>query len=125
MVLSNYLKFLIEDCNPKALVELQRIGIEDGTRVSVFWDGKCRKGKAIIRGEDPENHPVIWFQGRGTLVPLFEEKAYDIVASFFGINCDDHYVKCKKHCHTCKNVKNALKAFRDKKLKVRNKDKHC
>lgn len=34
---------------------------------------------------------------------------------FFGINCDDHYVKCKKHCHTCKNVKNALKAFRDKK----------
>lgn len=80
MVLSNYLKYLIEDYNPKALVELERLGIKDETRVSVFWYGKVRKGKVIVRGEDPANHPVIWFQGRGkTLVPLFEVDCVEVL----------------------------------------------
>ena len=73
MIITNRLKDLLEDYNPQAVNILKNNGFEDGSKVSALWQGRMRKGKIMIAGEDPANHPVIWFKGRGTLlIPLPE-----------------------------------------------------
>ena len=71
----DYIKHLVEECNPKAIDELSMLGMSNGTNVEVKLEGKkWFKGKLHIAGEDPINKPIIWFKGKGkgTLIPLYE-----------------------------------------------------
>lgn len=69
----DYIKHLVEEHNPKAIDELSMLGMSQGTNIEVRLEGKkWFKGKLHIAGEDPINKPVIWFKGKGTLIPLYE-----------------------------------------------------
>lgn len=70
IIVSDRMKRLAESYDPEILSILKKVGIEDGTRVEVFIDGRKYKGKIIVEGEDPVNKPVIWFKGKGSLYPL-------------------------------------------------------
>ena len=69
----DYIKHLVSEYNPKAIDELSRLGMSQGTNIEVRLDGKkWFKGKLHIAGQDPINKPVIWFKGKGKLIPLYE-----------------------------------------------------
>lgn len=72
MIVNNKFRRLCEDYSPEALTTLKEYGIENGNRIVVMWGGTPYKGKLLVAGEDPKNTPVIWFNGRGNLIPIPE-----------------------------------------------------
>lgn len=72
MIVSNKFRRLAEDYNPAALTMLKEYSIENGTKIEILYDGRMHKGKLLVAGEDLENEPVIWFKGRGNLIPISE-----------------------------------------------------
>ena len=72
MIVNNKFRRFCEDCNPEALTMLKEYGIENGTKIEILYDGRTHKGELLVAGEDLENEPVIWFKGRGNLIPISE-----------------------------------------------------